>query len=324
MAHLVEARDASWHPADVSLAAYWQFRAALRMGNIDEARGFAEDAAKWPGTFFGQLALRGLGRPLELPAAPQPDNTFLDHPERNSLADFILALGQADGSQFAWPFVRALLAETTSDREAVAVVALCMRAGMPRQALRAARRSISMGYDLPRLLFLIPPDEIYPRDSVHDGLPLAVALAVSNQESGFDRAAISHAGARGLMQLMPRTAKHHATRLSTPYQLNWLIDDPSYNVRIGSSFLHERINRYDGSVPLALAAYNAGDGNVRKWLRAFGDPRGSEAVLINWILLIPLVETRSYVQRVMERISAYEILLAPDAGGSVPLRHLAS
>ena len=324
MVHLVEARNASWHPADVSLAAYWQFRAALRMGNVEEARGFAEEAAKWPGTFFGQLALRSLGRPLELPEAPAPDNSFLEHPEKKFLADILLALGQADGSEFAWPFVQALLADTTRDREAVALVSLCMRAGMPRQALRAARRSISKGYDLPRLLFLIPPEEHYPRDAVHDDLPLSVALAVSNQESGFDKAAISHAGARGLMQLMPRTARHHASRLSTSYQLNWLVDDPSYNVRIGSSFLHERINRYDGSVPLALAAYNAGDGNVRKWLRAFGDPRGSEARLINWILLIPLVETRRYVQRVMERISAYEILLTPGAGESVPLRYLSS
>ena len=177
---------------------------------------------------------------------------------------------------------------------------------------------------MPRFLFQIPSEAHFPRDAVHEELPLPVALAVSNQESGFDRRAVSHAGARGLMQLMPRTARHQARRLSIVYQRNRLVEDPHYNIRLGTSFLRDRIDRYEGSIPLALAAYNAGDGNVRKWLRAHGDPRGSEATLVNWILLIPLAETRGYVQRVMERISAYEILLAPGEATAIPLRHLAS
>ena len=324
MEHFKEARKESWHPADLSLVGYWQFRTALRMGDREGARAYGEEAARWPGTFFGQLALRSLGRTLQLPAAPVPDNAYLAGPDTKSLAEIVRALGQADGSDFAWPFVEALLAGVSSDREAAAVVALGWQAGMPRQALRSARRAVSMGHDMPLLLFQIPSEEQFPRDAVDAELPLPVALAVSNQESGFDRRAVSHAGARGLMQLMPNTARHQARRLSITYQRNRLTEDPHYNIRIGTSFLRDRIDRYEGSIPLALAAYNAGEGNVRKWLRAHGDPRESELDLINWILLIPLAETRGYVQRVMERISAYEILLAPDETTAIPLRHLAS
>ena len=324
MVHFEEARKASWHPADASFAAYWQFRAAARMGDLEAGRGFAEEAARWPGTFFGQLALRSLGRPLRIQEPPSLESADLIALETKSAAQLLLALGQADGRDFAWPFAESLLIDVTSSKEAAALVALCMRAGMTRHALRAARRSISMGYDLPQLLFLIPSEEQFPRDAVYDAVPLPVALAISNQESGFDREAVSHAGARGLMQLMPGTARDQARRLSIPYEVNRLVEDPAYNIRIGSAFLHGRIDRYGGSIPLALAAYNAGSGNVGKWLRAHGDPRGNEANLVNWILLIPLTETRNYVQRVMERISAYEILLSPGASPSIPLRHLAS
>ena len=324
MVHFEEARKASWHPADVSLAAYWQFRAAARMGDLEAGRGFAEEAARWSGTFFGQLALRSLGRPLRIQEPPSLESADLIALETKSSAQLLLALGQADGHDFAWPSAESLLIDVTSSKEAAALIALCMRAGMTRHALRAARRSISMGHDLPQLLFLIPSEERFPRDAVHDAVPLPVALAISNQESGFDREAVSHAGARGLMQLMPGTARDQARRLSIPYQVNRLVEDPAYNIQIGSAFLHGRIDHYGGSIPLALAAYNAGSGNVGKWLRAHGDPRGNEANLVNWILLIPLTETRNYVQRVMERISAYEILLSPGASPSIPLRHLAS
>ncbi len=324
MEHFEEARKESWHPADLSLVGYWQYRTALRIGDLEGANAFAEEAARWPGTFFGQLALRSLGRTLRIPAAPAPDRAYLERPETKSLAEIVRALGQADGGDFAWPFVAALLSGVATDGDAAAVIALCQQAGMPRQALRTARRAVSMGHDMPRHLFQIPSEEQFPRDAVHEELPLPVALAVSNQESGFDRRAISHAGASGLMQLMPRTARYQARRLSIVYQRNRLVEDPHYNIRLGTSFLRDRIDRYEGSIPLALAAYNAGDGNVRKWLRAHGDPRGSEASLVNWILLIPLAETRGYVQRVMERISAYEILLAPGEATAIPLRHLAS
>ena len=324
MVHFEAARKASWHPADVSLAAYWQFRAAVRMGDLDTANAFAEEAARWPGTFFGQLALRSLGRTLQLPEPTPPRMAYLSQPETEFHAKIVRALGQADGGDFAWPFVEALLAGAATAEEAAAVIALCEQSGMPRQALRAARRSISLGHDLPRRLFLIPSEEQFPRDAVHDDLPLALALAVSNQESGFDRRALSHAGARGLMQLMPQTARHQARRLSIAYPSNQILEDPDYNVRLGSTYLRDRIERYDGSFALALAAYNAGDGNVRKWLRSHRNPRGSEARTVNWILLISLPETRNYVQRVMERFSAYEVLLDPDAPASLPLRNLAS
>ena len=323
MTHFVAAREASWHPADVSLAAYWQARAAGRMGDGEREQAMLDIAAGHPATFFGQLALRALGRPLRLPPAPAADPAFLAGAEQAPAAEMIRALAQADGDDFVWPFVESLLAAADSPAAAVAVFELCREVGLLQHALRAVRRAIAVHHDLPALLFLLPEEDLFPRDAVHPDLPLSVALATANQESGFDPTAVSHAGASGLMQLMPATARQQARRLALGWDRQRLFDDPAYNIRLGTDYLQRRIVLYEGSLPLALAAYNAGAGNVRRWLRRHGHPGREEAALVNWLLLIPLAETRGYVQRVMERTSAYDLLLAPAGrAAALPLQRL--
>ena len=324
MEHLQVAWQTAWHPADRALAAYWQSRAAMRMYEFERARAYAEAAARWPSTFFGQLALRSLDLILRLPDRQAPNREDDAIAVNEFHAQIVLALGQAEGGEFAWPFVDSLLLEAVGEREAAAVIDLCVSAGLTRQALRAARRSVAMGLDLADRMFLLPTESQFPRSAVHAGISLPIALAVANQESGFDRKAVSHVGARGVMQVMPRTAKRVTHDLSIPYREKQLLEDPAYNVRLGTTYLRQRLDLFDGSLPLALAAYNGGTSRVRKWLQIHGDPRGDEARLVNWILLIPYRETRDYVQRVLERISAYEILVHPEATASIPLRHLAS
>jgi len=320
--HLAAAAEASWHPVDISLAAWWRSRAALRAGNPEQARAHLEDAARWPATFFGQLALQELGRPLALADPPASDPAIRARLGDDVRVRALLALGQADGGDFASPFLEALLKETTDAGQAVALNDLLLQAGLPRQAIRVARRAAHLGNDLSALMFPLPSGELFPRAAVDPALPPTVALAVANQESGFDRRAVSSAGARGLMQLMRGTAREEAGKLGLPWQLDRLLADPAYNVRIGSSYLRRRVAGFEGSLPLAVAAYNGGQGNVRKWMRRHGDPRGDRDRMINWILLIPLPETRSYVQRVLERVSAYEALLTESP--PPPLRSLGS
>lgn len=132
--------------------------------------------------------------------------------------------------------------------------------------------------------------------------------AIARQESQFDKAAVSHAGARGLMQLMPGTARETAGKLGLGYNMASLTADTDYNIRLGSSYFQRMLRYYGGSYPLAVAAYNAGPGNVNKWLRANGDPRTGSIEVIDWVEAIPIFETKNYVQRVLENAVVYDLL----------------
>ncbi len=141
----------------------------------------------------------------------------------------------------------------------------------------------------------------------------ALALGIARQESQFNPLAISPAGARGLMQLMPGTAKRVAKRLKVRYSRSSLTSDPDYNVRLGSAHLEELLRKFDGSYAMAIAAYNAGERRVNTWVRENGDPRSPDVDEVDWIEMIPFDETRNYVQRVLENVVVYRLRLAPPA-----------
>jgi soluble lytic murein transglycosylase len=128
---------------------------------------------------------------------------------------------------------------------------------------------------------------------------------VIRQESSFDTATTSPVGARGLMQLMPATAATLAKHLGMAATPVALTADPSLNIRLGTAYLRDLLARFDGSVPLAVAAYNAGPARVAEWLSTYGDPTGSNVDVIDWIEMIPFSETRNYVQRVVENLVIY-------------------
>ena len=125
------------------------------------------------------------------------------------------------------------------------------------------------------------------------------------QESSFDTTATSPAGAQGLMQLMPGTARDVSGRLGIAYSPSSLIASPEYNISLGSAYISDMLQRFDGSYILALAAYNAGPSRVNQWLATNGDPRSGTEVAVDWIELIPFNETRNYVQRCLENLQVY-------------------
>jgi soluble lytic murein transglycosylase len=130
---------------------------------------------------------------------------------------------------------------------------------------------------------------------------------MTRQESAFDLDAVSPAGARGLMQLMPTTAKEVAKQQGLPYNLARLTNDPSYNLMLGRSYLDRLLDSFGGSYVLSIAAYNAGPARVRQWMRDYGDPRAPEIDVIDWVESIPVNETRNYVQRVLENLQVYRV-----------------
>lgn len=300
LTHFVQLHDGVGYAISLARAAYWAGRASAALGRADDARFWYGRAAEHTGAFYGQLAAAKLppdARPhLDAPQ-PLPADRRAAFERREIVALAALA-HRVDASDVVGLALGCLedAAENGIDQRLVAELA--HRFDRPDIAVRVARRSYADGV---RLL----PDG-YPTMTLPSGHPEpALVHALIRQESGFRADAVSRAGARGLMQLMPATARQTARKAGLGYSLDALLDDPAYNVSLGRAHLAELLEAFDGSYVLGLAAYNAGAHRARQWLAENGDPRRPGIDTIDWIELIPFYETRNYVQRVLEGLAIY-------------------
>ena len=157
----------------------------------------------------------------------------------------------------------------------------------------------SIEYSYPYILEKIPEQFKETKD-------LALIHSIILQESAFKVNAYSSAGARGLMQLMPYTAKRVAQSINEKYYRKALMTNPQYNILLGTIYIKGLIKRFGGSIPLALAGYNAGPGRVKIWLKRYGDPRKNQIDYVDWIESIPISETRNYVKKVISNYRVYK------------------
>jgi soluble lytic murein transglycosylase len=149
------------------------------------------------------------------------------------------------------------------------------------------------------------------------GVEKAMVYAIARQESAFDPTAASGVGAKGLMQLMPATAQNTAKKIGVEFDAGRL-GEASYNARLGAAHLGELMDNWKGSHILTFASYNAGPGNARKWIDAYGDPRSPNVDPVDWVERIPFSETRNYVQRVLENLVVYRKRLEQRSAGLTP------
>ncbi len=287
----------------VTKGAYWAGRSALSAGRFQEANGYFQRAAAYPELFYGQLALERLGRSVAPPplALPQTTTTALQRAAFNSrrLVQAVRVMNQYGNAQerslFAQAFAQSL--DTDVDRNlAVDFGQQIGRSDIPVWVARTARIKGSAFYV--RQAYPLLPSSVSPS-------LWSLAHGITRQESSFDQYAVSYAGARGMMQLMTGTAREQAGKMGIGYDSSRLTSDPNYNIALGSAYFARMMNIWNGSVPLAVASYNAGSGNVGKWVRAYGDPRG-QVDMLKWIEAIPYAETKGYVQRVIENSVVYD------------------
>ncbi len=289
-------------PMSLTRGAYWAGRAFEKAGDQANAKIWYTKAADHPLFFYGQLANTKLGnsklkinwQQIDTQSAQTSKLTY--HP----FAGAIRVLTNAGLPNYNDVFFAKLLnqAETASDYNFVAFLA--REAHRFDFAIRAAKDMynkhnimLSVGYpNLPHLT---------PKVTTQSHL-----LGLIRQESIFNARAGSHVGAKGLMQLMPATAKEQAQKLGIPYSYSDLLDDPKYNTTLGTAYIERMLKYYDGNFVLATAAYNAGFGRVNGWVKNFGDPRNGNIDMVDWIESLPVYETRNYIQRVLEATRVYD------------------
>ena len=295
-------------PISKARAAYWAARAAEADGRIQDAAFYYESASEFDTTYYGQLARESLlGSDKKLVLAAPPREAPRDFGTASAVAAMKI-LDSVGEDRLVTSFFYRLAEYFESPGDLSAMADWLVEAGRPNLAIRTANIAAQRGIELPH--------HAYPVGALPDvgsaGLPVerALVFGISRQESEFNPQAVSRAGARGLMQVMPATARQTARMHALAYDRNRLLTDPAYNTLIGSTHLGDLLDTYGGSYILAIAAYNAGPSNVREWIATYGDPRSPGIDPIDWVEQIPFAETRNYVQRVLENTQVYRTRLA--------------
>lgn len=303
--HFVKLYDDVRLPVSLARGSYWAGRAAEAMGYHQLAGAWYSTAAEQVTTYYGQLAAAALGEPRAARALQEPKPSAADTAafEKRELVHVMEDLAAIGASEYMRPFALRLSELAKTPAEHALLAHLAVKLDRPDLAITIAKKASYAG--------VILLAEGYPITALPPGgtAERPLLLAMTRQESAFDGEAVSSAGARGMMQLMPATAHTIAKALHIPFSAKRLTNDPHYNIILGRHYLEGLLGDFSGSYVLAVAAYNAGPSRVRQWMRDNGDPRGKNIDVIDWIESIPLGETRNYVQRVLENLQIYRLRL---------------
>ena len=298
---------------------YWAGRALASEGKADDATRYFTEAARYPNQYYGLLALERLGRPIpplhDTPHARVTEaqrGEFLTRP----IAQAVREVARDGEWQTTIRFFREIANQARTESDFTMVADLAKSIGRRDMAVIVGQAAENAGYANFR-------DSAYPLIPAPQGANWTFVHAISRQESQFSPNAVSRTGARGLMQLMPATAADVARKNGLPVNQQALFDDPLYNLTLGNAYFGWLLKYYRGSYVLAVAAYNAGPGNVNRWMASRGDPRTAGTDMVEWVERIPISETRGYVTHVLENAVTYEAM-NPDKSsykGPNPLSH---
>jgi soluble lytic murein transglycosylase len=297
-------------PISLARGAYWEGRALDQLGQTDAARAAFARAAQNHTAYYGLLAAERQGMPLDpeiLGRQQYPDWQTASFADSSVLQAAIL-LQQAGDRALAKRFLLHL-AEGLNAQELGQLGDMALSLDEPHFAVLIGKQAAERGIILPRVYYPVT-------DLVPDGLAVsrALALSIARRESEFDPGVVSPAGARGLMQVMPETARMMATKLGKGFDRARLTSDPAYNAALGSEYLKQLLEEFGPSIALIASGYNAGPGRPRAWVEQFGDPRRDDVDVVDWVEMIPFSETRTYVMRVAESVVIYRAKLKGEAG----------
>ncbi|RIA55326.1 lytic transglycosylase domain-containing protein [Dichotomicrobium thermohalophilum] len=318
--HFAASRTGADLPADFARSDYWAGRAALQLGDFEMAEQFFARAAQHFHVYYGQLAGLALGEKAEPIRFRKPARPTREDMERFAARDVVRALPiaqQADFDSFLSLFIYEMARDLESPGEMTLAAELARRIAPPNVLVRFGKVALNRGFPVEAYAY---PTDIPEFEMLSGARPVerALMLALARQESEFNPEARSYAGARGLLQLMPGTARMMARINNVRYRLSSL-NDPVYNAKLGSAYMRRLLNRFDDSYIMMLAGYNAGPGRVNQWIELFGDPRRPGVDPVDWVERIPFTQTRVYVHKIMESLQVYRAVLAQGEAGDVTL-----
>ncbi len=296
------------YPISLSRGAYWLGRTYDKI-NKTLANKWYEEATKYLSTYYGQLAFLKLypNETFELPEQLKVDEKFKKKFYESDLVKIVFLLDELDKDKYTKHILRFLATSNISAGSEVLAGQLATSISRYDFAIQIAKlasyeKRFHNNFNYP---LISTPKYINGRKIPETPF----ILSIIRQESEFDITAHSHAGAKGLMQLMPYTAKVVAKQAKLPYSKSRLTSDPEYNINLGSHYIAGLILEYDGSYPFAIAAYNAGPKRVKYWKRLNKNPQKKQIDYVDWIELIKFRETRNYVQRVLENYNVYRYMI---------------
>jgi soluble lytic murein transglycosylase len=300
--HFALAGRAAKTPLSRSRSDYWLGRAEEAAGNRGAAQSYFASAAAYGSTYYGQLAKARLGGGSVPVGVVKPSASARAAFDRSSVARALRLLYATGNREKAIPLFMET-AENLRDAESLALLAeLADKNKDPRSLLAVGKAGVANGFPLEAASW--PTNGVPAFKPVGPSIEASVVHAIARQESGFHPSAASGAGAKGLLQMLPETARRTASKVGMPFDAKRL-NEPTFNATLGAAHLGELATNYDGSYILTFVAYNAGPGRVREWVQRYGDPRNPSVDPVDWVERIPFTETRNYVQRVMENVQVY-------------------
>ncbi len=297
-------------PLSQAKADYWLGRTAEALGDKSRATEHYKSGARFIDTFHGQLARQRLdpSKRLEVSAPTAPT---ADEAQRFNASDAVRAavLARKAGLDISITrsFLNHLARHLKSEAEVAMVAHLADAFGDTQTSVRIGKTGIARGFNLIAYAYPVHPMPGY--NSLRAPPETALLLGIARQESEFNTLTVSGAGARGILQVMPITAKHVCRDYKIKCDLPRLLTDASYNATIASAYIADRMGEFQGSYVLGTAGYNAGPGRARQWMREFGDPRDPKVDVVDWIYRIPFEETREYVQKTLANTQVYRARL---------------
>ncbi len=307
--HFQNFYDNVGYPISVARGAYWLGRTYKKLGYNELSLKWFNEASNYLTTYYGQLAFRELDPKgnFELSKDLDVKKEYRDYFFKKEIVKMIYLLDELDEDKYTKYMLRHLANDNIESGSEILAAELATNIERFDFAIQIAKiasyeKRFHNKYNYP---IISTPKYINGRKIPEN----AFILSIIRQESEFDLSANSHAGAKGLMQLMPYTAKLVAKQAKLPYSKSKLTTDPEYNINLGSHYIAGLILEYDGAYPFAIAAYNAGPKRVRYWKKINKNPQKNQIDYVDWIELIKFKETRNYVQRVLENYNVYRYIL---------------
>jgi soluble lytic murein transglycosylase len=297
------------YPISLSRGAYWLARSYEEIGDKELSFQWYNEATKYLTTYYGQLAHLKIkpGENFQLTEQQKITDEYKKYFYKKDLVKIVHLLDELNKRKYTKHILKHLASDNIEDGSEILAAELSTNISRYDYAIQIAKQAsyekrFHNDFNYP---IISTPKYINGRKIPET----AFILSIIRQESEFDMSANSHAGAQGLMQLMPYTAKLVSKQAKLPYSKSRLTRDPEYNINLGSHYIAGLILEYEGAYPFAIAAYNAGPKRVKYWKKINGNPQKKEIDYVDWVELIKFKETRNYVQRVLENYNVYRYIL---------------